>query len=148
MIGHVLICALQQHLPYPDPTIKHAVINQIPFIALCFSHNCSSLFRSSFQHLDRRKQVQTTRAQMASSACNFTLDNTFGPAVNTCRRKFDFTLYFEQLILTTIPATIFLAIFLPRLWYLHYQERKITKRSWANINSVSSSKCSKQTPSS
>ncbi|RDW58810.1 hypothetical protein BP6252_13286 [Coleophoma cylindrospora] len=39
------------------------------------------------------------------------LDNTFGPVINHgCRAAFDFTLLFEQTILSSAPSALFLLI--------------------------------------
>lgn len=52
-------------------------------------------------------------------SCSPSLDDAWGPAVSTCRRSFDFTLLFEQAILTILPAGCFLLLALWRtsqLW--------------------------------
>ena len=54
-----------------------------------------------------------------NQSCSPSLDDTWGPIVNTCRRFFDFTLLFEQAILTILPASCFLLLALwtsSRLW--------------------------------
>ncbi len=45
---------------------------------------------------------------MASSAssCSFDKDLVFGPVVDECRRAFDFTLVFEEGILTLLPSAL------------------------------------------
>ncbi|ROW01307.1 hypothetical protein VMCG_05930 [Cytospora schulzeri] len=45
-------------------------------------------------------------------------DGSFGPAVEGCRGGFDFTLKFEKIFLSLIPASIFIAASLPRFIYL------------------------------
>ena len=46
-------------------------------------------------------------------------DNAFGPAIGAnCRSTFDFTLLFEQTILTIAPASILLLLAPPRIWHL------------------------------
>ncbi|KUI69854.1 Multidrug resistance-associated protein 1 [Cytospora mali] len=45
-------------------------------------------------------------------------DALLGPAVKGCRGDFDFTLKFELIFLSLIPASVFLAVSLPRLIYL------------------------------
>lgn len=45
-------------------------------------------------------------------------DASFGPAVRGCRDDFDFTLKFEKILLDLIPASVFVAASLPRLFYL------------------------------
>ncbi|KAI1382741.1 P-loop containing nucleoside triphosphate hydrolase protein [Hypoxylon trugodes] len=45
-------------------------------------------------------------------------DNAFGPAVQGCRGDFDFTIIFEKIFFTIIPAAVFIAICLPQIVYL------------------------------
>ncbi|KAI7765995.1 hypothetical protein LZL87_001108 [Fusarium oxysporum] len=61
-----------------------------------------------------------------STACG---DSLFGPSVWTegCRGGFDFTLYFQESILSIVPSAIFLAIAGPRAFYLFRSPDK-TKR--------------------
>lgn len=44
---------------------------------------------------------------MDSLQCSFTADTDFGPSVSSCRREFDFTLLFEEVVLVIIPACTF-----------------------------------------
>ncbi|MCJ1309562.1 hypothetical protein MMC25_003222 [Agyrium rufum] len=56
---------------------------------------------------------------MASTpSCPSSLDNIFGPVVHECRSSFDFTLLFEQSILSIAPSAILLLIAPPRLFQL------------------------------
>ncbi|KAJ0343111.1 hypothetical protein COL26b_005681 [Colletotrichum chrysophilum] len=48
---------------------------------------------------------------MKSSCTN---DDTFGPVVHGCRDDFDLTIKFEQVILTIVPAAVFIVAALPR----------------------------------
>ncbi|KAK3293679.1 putative multidrug resistance protein MDR [Chaetomium fimeti] len=41
-----------------------------------------------------------------ASSCGFDKDLVFGPVVDGCRRMFDFTLVFEEAILTLLPSTL------------------------------------------
>ncbi|KAK1980151.1 hypothetical protein LZ30DRAFT_536922, partial [Colletotrichum cereale] len=52
---------------------------------------------------------------MASSCLN---DNTLGPVVHGCRDDFDFTVKFEHVFFSTVPASIFIAAALLRLFHL------------------------------
>ncbi|KAF4816934.1 ABC transporter FUM19 [Colletotrichum siamense] len=52
---------------------------------------------------------------MKSSCTN---DDTFGPVVHGCRDDFDLTIKFEQVILTIVPAAVFIVAALPRLFVL------------------------------
>lgn len=46
-------------------------------------------------------------------------ERAFGPAVDACRDRFDFTLFFEETILTILPAGVFLIAAVVRLvWFV------------------------------
>lgn len=45
---------------------------------------------------------------MDSIPCNFAADRRFGPSVSSCRREFDFTIFFEEVVLVIIPACVFI----------------------------------------
>jgi len=46
-------------------------------------------------------------------------EKVFGPAVDPCRGRFDFTLFFEETILTILPAGVFLIAAVVRLvWFV------------------------------
>ncbi len=45
-------------------------------------------------------------------------DADLGPAVQGCRDDFDFTLRFEKIFLSTLPAGIFVALSIPRIVFL------------------------------
>jgi ATP-binding cassette subfamily C (CFTR/MRP) protein 1 len=49
-----------------------------------------------------------------ASACDIN-DNFFGPIIHGCRSNFDFTLLFEQAILSIPPAALLLLLTPPRL---------------------------------
>lgn len=51
----------------------------------------------------------------SSDVCPPSLDNTFGPAVASCRRILDFTLLFEEVILLITPSVVFLFLALLRI---------------------------------
>ncbi|KAI0506235.1 putative ATP-binding cassette transporter [Xylaria bambusicola] len=42
--------------------------------------------------------------------CTFAAEASFGPAVASCRRAFDFTLFFEELFFTLLPSALFLLV--------------------------------------
>jgi ATP-binding cassette subfamily C (CFTR/MRP) protein 1 len=53
-------------------------------------------------------------------ACLIQADNVFGPVVEApCRHGFDFTLLFEQSILSIGPSSIFLLLLPLRLFWLY-----------------------------
>ncbi|KAJ4863834.1 ABC transporter domain-containing protein [Trichoderma breve] len=63
-----------------------------------------------------------------ATACG---DGFFGPAVwaDGCRGGFDFTLSFEESILSTLPAALFLLLSIPRAFYLLRTPDKAKRRS-------------------
>lgn len=64
------------------------------------------------------------------SPCSVVVEDTFGPFVNaSCRHGFDFTLLFEELILTLLPLVIILLILPLRAWRLKRASDKVN-RSW------------------
>ena len=57
-------------------------------------------------------------------------EDVFGPVVTaSCRNGFDFTLLFEESILTLLPISIFLLIASARIWALRRASEKVN-RSW------------------
>ncbi|PHH92904.1 hypothetical protein CDD83_3735 [Cordyceps sp. RAO-2017] len=60
-----------------------------------------------------------------ASFCPSDLDDVWGPVVNECSRTFDFTLLFEQSILSTLPTTIFLILAWLRIWQLLRREQRL-----------------------
>ncbi|TVY81873.1 ABC transporter FUM19 [Lachnellula suecica] len=56
--------------------------------------------------------------------CSPSLDDTWGPVVDVCRRPFDFTLIFEESILSLLPAGVFFLLALGRIWQLLGREQK------------------------
>lgn len=50
--------------------------------------------------------------------CGFAADTNFGPSVSTCRREFDFTILFEEVVLVIIPACTFIILALASLLFL------------------------------
>lgn len=75
---------------------------------------------------------QTTSSSVMNTSsvpCALGMDNTFGPFVKGCRDDFDFTLLFEQGIMTMAPAAFLLLLMLPRIYQLSMLNLK-TKRNW------------------
>ncbi|KAK2022803.1 ABC transporter [Colletotrichum zoysiae] len=56
-------------------------------------------------------------------------DDSFGPAVLGCRGDFDFTLRFESIFLSIVPAAVFAALSLPRVAYLSQKPRIVSAKS-------------------
>jgi ATP-binding cassette subfamily C (CFTR/MRP) protein 1 len=59
-----------------------------------------------------------------SSHCDANADNVFGPRVEACSRQFDFTLLFEQSILSIAPAALFTFLLSFRITQLYRVGRK------------------------
>ncbi|KAE8130892.1 putative multidrug resistance protein [Aspergillus pseudotamarii] len=63
-------------------------------------------------------------------------DNTFGPVVLSCRRTFDFTLLFEQAILSIIPSALLLVSALLRIYKLRNQTPKAVLDPYCHIKTI------------
>ncbi|KAJ6119541.1 P-loop containing nucleoside triphosphate hydrolase protein [Penicillium sp. IBT 18751x] len=62
--------------------------------------------------------------------CSVANEDLFGPVVDaSCRNGFDFTLLFEELILTLVPISFFLLAASLRIWILRRASEKVN-RSW------------------
>jgi ATP-binding cassette, subfamily C (CFTR/MRP), member 1 len=61
---------------------------------------------------------------MATPSCLPTSDDVFGPVVQGCRSNFDFTLFFEQTILSIGPAALLLLFAPPRMIQLWRESKK------------------------
>jgi ATP-binding cassette subfamily C (CFTR/MRP) protein 1 len=66
-------------------------------------------------------------------------DDTFGPAVQRCRDGFDFTIKFERIFLSLIPAAIFIALALTRVVFLVSHEQIVTGPTMQRLKVVSQS---------
>lgn len=55
-------------------------------------------------------------------------DDVFGPRIHGCRDSFDFTLLFEQSILSMLPSLILLVVAVPQLLCLLKEANKIHSR--------------------
>lgn len=65
-----------------------------------------------------------------SRPCAISDEDVFGPIVDSsCRHGFDFTLLFEETVLTLLPLLIAWPIVLIRLWILRNVSEKVN-RSW------------------
>lgn len=54
------------------------------------------------------------------------LDDSFGPHAGDCRGGFDFTLLFEETILTLLPLGLMLLVVPLRIWFLWVRAKKVT----------------------
>ncbi|KIW26309.1 uncharacterized protein PV07_09410 [Cladophialophora immunda] len=73
---------------------------------------------------------------MTMAHCEPDADNTFGPVVASCARSFDFTLLFEQSVLSLVPNAVFLLFAASRLWVLLHVPTRTTKHGWTSIAKV------------
>ncbi|KIW17840.1 hypothetical protein PV08_05035 [Exophiala spinifera] len=62
---------------------------------------------------------------MATRTCEPAADNNFGPVVAICARLFDFTLLFEQSILSIPTDSLFIIVAGWRMWHLLFTARKV-----------------------
>lgn len=65
---------------------------------------------------------------MSAASCRL-VDDTFGPSVGRCRGGFDFTLLFEESILSLLPLLLLLGIVPLRILYLFKRSLKVTGRA-------------------
>lgn len=66
------------------------------------------------------------------------IDDTFGPYALHCRGNFDFTLLFEESILTILPLSLLL-VFVPfRLLYLFRKQKKVNDGPLVHLKLVGS----------
>ncbi|KAG8405569.1 hypothetical protein J3458_022215 [Metarhizium acridum] len=60
-----------------------------------------------------------------SESCSIAVENNFGPVVEGCLDNFDFTLLFEEAILSITPMGVTILLLLHRLLHLHKQPQKV-----------------------
>ncbi|KAF4870090.1 ABC transporter FUM19 [Colletotrichum siamense] len=60
-------------------------------------------------------------------------DDSIGPSVQGCRNDFDFTLKFERIFLEILPATLFIALSIPRIIILVRRPKIVGGRSFQCI---------------
>ncbi|KUJ15922.1 P-loop containing nucleoside triphosphate hydrolase protein [Mollisia scopiformis] len=71
-----------------------------------------------------------------ASSCLQSSDNAFGPIVQGCRSNFDFTLLFEQSILSIGPAALFLLAAPPRLTSLFKSKKKTIPNRYRTFKAI------------
>ncbi|KAJ5702177.1 hypothetical protein N7488_009725 [Penicillium malachiteum] len=71
-----------------------------------------------------------------AATCDAGSDNKFGPRVATNCRGFDFTLLFEDAMLSMIPAALFVVFLLPRLYYIRKKSVKVLSHNLAAYKMV------------
>lgn len=57
-----------------------------------------------------RSNSSCPQMPMDTNQCGFAADRQFGPSVSSCRRAFDFTILFEEVVLVILPACAFILI--------------------------------------
>jgi ATP-binding cassette subfamily C (CFTR/MRP) protein 1 len=60
-----------------------------------------------------------------SMSCDISVEDRFGPQVKGCLGDFDFTLLFEETILSITLVALALSILWGRIWHLLKQPRKV-----------------------
>ena len=71
-------------------------------------------------------------------ACPPRADSAFGPLVDESCRAFDFTLYFEEVIMRIGPAALFIVVAIPRLFILYTRPRRVERNRLMLAKIVSS----------
>lgn len=72
---------------------------------------------------------------MDLSGC-YRIDDTFGPHAKHCRGGFDFTLLFEESLLSIVPNGLLLIIGLFRVFYSLKKKPKVVFTSWLPAKQV------------
>ena len=84
---------------------------------------------------DNNQSNSVTMFNMGPSGC--LNDNYFGPDVQGCRGDFDFTLQFEQIFLSILPACIFMSAAFVRMVVLIRRPTMVQGFIFCLIKSVS-----------
>ncbi|KAI8623501.1 ABC transporter [Xylariaceae sp. FL1651] len=63
-------------------------------------------------------------------------DSTFGPAVSNCRGGFDFTIEFEDIVLSLVPSSLFLVLAIVRLRYFYLKKPIFTGSIFGNVKLI------------
>lgn len=74
---------------------------------------------------------------MYQNMANCTNDNEFGPVVHACRGDFDFTMLFEETILSATPSTLLVFLAGARILYLRKRPRIVWARTFQLLKLVS-----------
>jgi ATP-binding cassette subfamily C (CFTR/MRP) protein 1 len=93
-----------------------------PFQQLKAGLGCSTQFPQLSQH------------NMPS--CSHSLDRTFGPRVDLCRRSFDFTQLFEECIFSIAPSALLLLAATARTVVLQRTQRRVSDTSMRALKLV------------
>ncbi|OBT61047.1 hypothetical protein VE03_09160 [Pseudogymnoascus sp. 23342-1-I1] len=118
----VLTLEQQGYRDLTNLAYQHTIIQWVVNTTPTFVNNYSSTHINS-------QTISSSVMNTSSVPCALGVDDTFGPTVKGCRDDFDFTLLFEQGIMTLAPAAFLLLLMLPRIYQLNMLNLK-TKRNW------------------
>lgn len=80
--------------------------------------------------------IQTGSMAWNNLTCS-QVDDTFGPWASHCRAGFDFTLLFEETLLTLVPLGLLLLLAPFRIGYLFKKEKKVIDTPLLHLKLVS-----------
>lgn len=72
-----------------------------------------------------------------NQACGSPDDFSFGPAINSCHRGFDFTLFFEDTVLSLIPSSVFIPVSCVLIAILANKKPATLRTKWYAVKIVS-----------
>lgn len=72
-----------------------------------------------------------------SQPCGPPNDFSFGPSVNSCYRAFDFTVFFEDTILSLVPSSVFIPIAGFYIALLAKSQPVVIRTKWYRMKVVS-----------
>lgn len=84
----------------------------------------------------------------STPSCAFDAESHFGPSVSPCRRTFDFTLYFEEVVFLLIPSCVFILLAAIRLLFLIRRPRQVSTTTTSSTAHTCGNKTSSQQPNS
>ncbi|KAM3522971.1 hypothetical protein NHJ13051_005364 [Beauveria bassiana] len=76
------------------------------------------------------ENIFSIKHRQFARACPASADQAFGPAIRGCRSRFDFTLLFQDTILTLLPCIVFILLASLRAIAV-LREAPVTKTDWA-----------------
>ncbi|KAM3454998.1 hypothetical protein NHJ6243_008687 [Beauveria neobassiana] len=76
------------------------------------------------------ENILSIKHRQFARACPASADQAFGPAIRGCRSHFDFTLLFQETILTLLPCIVFILLASLRAIAV-LREAPVTKTDWA-----------------
>jgi hypothetical protein len=122
-----------------DTSSSPTPLNPPPFSCAPFARVCPSVLYSNtwLEQLDPSILCFSLHAQLLppSSSSMSSSDNYFGPQLP---HIFDFTILFEQSILSILPTSLFIVLAPIRLWSLHRHETRVASRRllWSKLVTI------------